>query len=258
MGGAKPRYICWDLDETLGCFRPPEDTAGPSRRGLTRGISTLLEERMEAGCRHVVTTAAEAAYAEASLEEFGIRGFFERVFDRHTVCDTRFNKHYLPVAEALGISGTDAPDRMIVVGNLAKDAPADSDIVFLYHPNAVRYDAGVISRTLSYLELFGPWRAAHEALAGAANPHVLANLTETYESERLILDIDGIYSLLEGKIGLLGCHCGISSVQNGSQSPLFDRSVRRMVYLSDIAEDYAADIQEISGLYPRLALAVNQ
>src|SRR5512135_1271442 len=172
MGGAASRVICWDLDETLGRFRPPEGNGPHRNRGLTRGIRTILEEHLDSGCRHVVTTAAEASYAATTLDEFGITRYFDGIFDRSIICDGRFNKSYLSVASRFGVPPEEAPDRIIVVGNLAKDAPADSDIVFLYHPNAIDYEAGVLNDTLRYMESFGSWKAAQEALALVSNPRI--------------------------------------------------------------------------------------
>src|SRR5512143_966874 len=257
MGGAKPRYICWDLDKTLGRFDPTDASGQSAKRGLTRGISTLLGDLQASGCRHVVTTAAELAYAENSLTEFGIRGCFDAVFDRSVICDARFNKHYLPVAGRLGLSTEEAVDRMIVIGNSMKDAPADSDIVFLYHPSAVDFDASPIRRTLDYLGSFGSWGAAQEALFTVRNPLVSMILTESYEAEKLLLDIAGPLSQLEQGISIMGCQCSISYLAHGASSEVFEREVRRIVSIYAVDARYSAEIEEAPRSDAGFALAVN-
>ena len=254
MGG-RTRYVCWDLDETLGRLRPPEGTGLQRKRGLTRGIGKVLEERLSSGCGNVLTTAAEASYAESSLSEYGLRGFFDHIFDRSVICDARFNKSYLNVARALGIHEDDAGDRIIVVGNLAKDGPADTDIPFLYHPSAVEYHAEVIAITLRYMHLFGSWRRAQEALANVQNPMLETVLTETYESERLILQLSGTLSRLDGGITLMGGRCGISFIENGTDLQVFERTVGRMIMVYQVDPALAAEVEDS---YPAMALAVNQ
>lgn len=251
MGGGK-RYICWDLDKTLGRFDAPE--AG--RRGLTRGIDVLLDDLLAQGFRHVVTTAAASEYAEGALAEFGIRGRFEAVFDRSVICDGRFNKHYLPVASRLGIGMEEAAERMIVIGNSMKDAPADSDIVFIYHPSATDFDAAVIRSTLGYLGSFPSWSAGQEALSSVSNPLVSFILTEAFETERLLLDIAGPLSSLEGGIFVMGCQCSISYVPNGGASEIFEREVRRVVSIHSVDARHASEVEGAS--QPVLALAANQ
>ncbi len=255
MGGGNNRYICWDLDKTLGRFDPQE--AG--KRGLTRGISVLLEELQGQGLRHVVTTAAASEYAEGALDEFGIRGRFDAVFDRSVICDNRFNKHYLPVASRLGIRQEEAAERIIVIGNSMKDAPADSDIVFIHHPSASYFDAAVIRSTLGYLGSFPSWTEAQEALFRVPNPLVSYILTEAFETEKLLLDIAGPLSALEGGISVMGCQCSISYVPNGAASEIFEREVRRLVSIYSIDAKHAAEVDDgPQQTDPGFALAVNQ
>jgi hypothetical protein len=169
--GGKARYICWDLDETLGSFRDY------GRMGLTRGIRPLLEGLSRAGIRHVVTTAAWREHAEYVLAAAGIRDFFDAVFAVDDICCNDYNKRYLPVAAHLGIPPAGAPDSILVIGNMAIDAPTDIDLAFIYHPHWSMYDASVLLSLLSQLRsLSGSWAEAHSMLSQSnALPLALGN-----------------------------------------------------------------------------------
>jgi hypothetical protein len=163
MRGARVgRYICWDLDETTGSFRDYR------RMGLTRGLKPLLEGLSNLGIRHVITTAAWKEHAEYVLWQAGIRGLYEGIFDIHELCDPKdpdYNKFYSPVAARFGIRPEDAPDRMLVVGNMSHDAPADLDLTFLYNPQGSEYDATVYLKIITRLMAFSDsWASAHDSM----------------------------------------------------------------------------------------------
>lgn len=159
MRNGRGRIISWDLDETLGDFRD----YGNMR--LTRGIKPLLEDLRGQGFRHVVATAAMREHAEYVLSAFGLRGLFDAVFSREDICDAEYNKHYSPIIRALAIPAEEAPGRILAVGNFRRDAPADMDIVFLYHPLASCYSASVHRSIISSLAaLSDSWSGAHSTL----------------------------------------------------------------------------------------------
>lgn len=153
------RFICWDLDETTGSFRDYQ------KMGLTRGMEPLLEGLKSLGMRHVITTAAWREHAEFVLAQAGIRGIYEEIFDVHQICDKDYNKYYMKVAERLGISPEEAPGRILVVGNMVRDAPADLDLTFLYHPEGSTFDANVYMKIIARLMLLSDsWAEAHTLL----------------------------------------------------------------------------------------------
>jgi hypothetical protein len=145
---ARPqKVICWDLDETIGSFRDYSDMR------LTRGIRPLIEELSRDGIRNVITTAALKEHAEFVLDYFSLGSLFSGIFDRDAICDQNYNKSYGKVAEALGIGKADAEHRMIVIGNMMRDSPADLDLVFFYHPLGFHYDSFLTQRMLSLLSI---------------------------------------------------------------------------------------------------------
>ncbi len=158
-GRAAGRYICWDLDETTGSFRDYR------RMGLTRGLKPLLEGLSGLGIKHVITTAAWKEHAEYVLWQAGVRGLYDAIFDVHQICDQDYNKYYGPVAASLGIRPDEAPDRLLVVGNMSRDAPADLDLTFLYNPQGSVNDATVYLKIITRLMAFSDsWASAHEAM----------------------------------------------------------------------------------------------
>ncbi|MCI0503125.1 hypothetical protein L0Y65_00265 [Candidatus Micrarchaeota archaeon] len=168
LRGGKGRVICWDLDETTGSFRDY------GRMRLTRGIKPLLEGLGGLGIRHVITTAASREHAETALGNFGVMGLYERIFDASEICDSVYNKYYAPVASFLGMGHQDAADRILVVGNLPRDAPADLDLTFLYHPEGSEFDAAVYMKIIGRLmHLSDSWAEAHALMAGQ-NTHSIA------------------------------------------------------------------------------------
>lgn len=162
------RYICWDLDETIGCLRPKEANLHipglPKERGLTRGIKGLLEGLRGQGYVNVITTAAPPGYAEDVLGKYGLGGHFSHIFDSSILLNGGLRKRYLPVALELGIRPYEAQDRMLVIGNTDRDGPEDLDLVFILHPMAIRYHASVVGTVISALGRHGSWWWGYEAL----------------------------------------------------------------------------------------------
>jgi len=128
--------VCWDLDETLGYFRPhefawagqPKPAAMPPPR-LKPGIAALLESLGE--FTHVVTTAALREYARDVLRAHDLLRHFAAVFGRE---DGMWPKDYGVVAKYFGIA--DLPRHMLIIGDDASDADCQArPIVFIYDPH---------------------------------------------------------------------------------------------------------------------------
>ena len=131
--------ICWDLDETIGYFRPlageimreleaaqrgfwgkllhrltgpakAEDGA-PALR-LREGIDAALSRLGEAGFVQVVTTGSFEVYANRALERTGLRHHFAEVYGRERVWEGR-GKVYASVLGDFEVE----PDRVVIVGD---------------------------------------------------------------------------------------------------------------------------------------------
>jgi hypothetical protein len=140
----KPVYLGWDLDETIGSFRP-----GSAMKAVA-GVRPLIEGLRSRGCRHVLTTGADEGYGRAGLERAGVADLFERVFGAaHLPCSP--SKCYRGVVTALGMGLSEAQDRMIIVGNSEIDIPSDIDLVTVLHPSALESGARVLGLMLSEL-----------------------------------------------------------------------------------------------------------
>jgi hypothetical protein len=136
-------------------------------------MEPLIEGLARLGMRQVITTAAWGEHAEFVLTHAGLRGFYEGIFDVHQICDKDYNKYYMKVAERFGISPEDAPDRILVVGNMARDAPADLDLTFLHHPEGSTYDASVYMKIIArLLRLSDSWAEAHTLLEEQNSHHL--------------------------------------------------------------------------------------
>ncbi len=163
--GSCRRYICWDLDETLGAFR---DYSNLSRRN---GMKPLLEDLRGLGIGHVVTTAACREHAEYVLAACGIRHLFERIFPYTEICDRDYNKFYLPVASSLKIPASEEADRMLVMGDMWRDAPSDSGLTFFFQTYDHSFSSAIYREVITALmNESDSWADAHSRLQ-ARNTH---------------------------------------------------------------------------------------
>ena len=165
------RVICWDLDDT--CIG---ERGKSGKIQLTRGLMPQLEGLRRLGCRHVLTTAAIKSYAELMLRVFNVSRLFDKVFARNDICPRAsvedYNKHYGVVATDLGFSDSEAQHNILVLGNLARDAPTDMDLVFLLHPFGNSSHAAVFGRILATLiDRSDSWSDACESLISGCNGH---------------------------------------------------------------------------------------
>lgn len=213
------RIVCWDLDETLGCFRPAEANRFmrhlPEKRGVVPGMKPLLEDLSSDGCVNVVTTGAPAGYAEAALDKYGLSGYFESVFDYSIVCPGNGFKRYRPVAERFGISESEIPDRIIAIGNEDRDIPKDLPVVFVYHPMSMKFDASPLRMVLEALGREGSWRRGFRSLDTIGGERID---TECFDGSRLRI------SDVELAAGRLLAH------------PVFDISLDSMVLILSASE----------------------
>jgi len=152
--------ICWDLDETLGYFRPiageimaeleaeergffgrllakfssrPPEPEGPPLR-LREGIEEALVRLEEAGFVQVVTTGSFELYANRGLERCGLRKHFAEVYGRERVWEGR-GKVYAKVLEDFSVS----PERVVIVGDsFERDRSSDHPgIVMICQPEGL-------------------------------------------------------------------------------------------------------------------------
>lgn len=174
--------ICWDLDETLGYFRPlageimaefeaaqrglfgrllhlfkpspPPEEVPPLR--LREGIEAALTRLGEAGFVQVVTTGSFELYANRGLERTGLRHHFAEVYGRERVWEGR-GKVYAKVLEDFGV----APEQVVIVGDsFERDRSSDyPGIVLICQPDGLDQPAAPLPpviEALSSEEGFAP------------------------------------------------------------------------------------------------------
>lgn len=116
------RIALWDLDKTLGTFDSLEQ--GRTDIQLRPGIKQILEDNQQKGIINVITTNATREYAEQALLLAEIKKYFELVFSREVVM-AYAGKKYQDILTIYGISGDEAKDKVIVIGDTPRDRPVD-------------------------------------------------------------------------------------------------------------------------------------
>ena len=174
------RVIAWDLDETLGNFRPigyemmgKEMPSFIEPTSIRYGISDLLSELSEAGYRHYVTTSGTGEYAWGALTQTGLIKNFTEVFGREAVSNPYGGKLYRPVIESENMTDDEARSNMIVVGDAPGDIPADVEgLVFVRQDAGHKYDALVVREILvTLLEAGkGSFKTGFEKLYASTTP----------------------------------------------------------------------------------------
>lgn len=179
MNGQR-RGIGWDLDHTLVGIRPtspdrfaPVPLAGAAfAMELRPGAAQALGRLSARGYTQYITTGATREYAERALQSTGIARHFAGIFSGEEI-DVGLGKCYRPLAWALDLSDDEARKRMIVVGDVVYDQPADIDgLVFIQQPDGFRHDAGIIADIICLLEETG----AGDMSAGFATLYSAARL----------------------------------------------------------------------------------
>ncbi len=182
-----PHLICWDMDETLGWFRPVADVLVNelSRSRLRRaietffgattpppiqvreGIADVLRQLRERGFRQVVTTGGFREYAERSLSDAGLAGHFDGVFARDAIWDG-WGKRYQPVLDRFGAT----PDRTVIIGDdWKKDRGVDHPAILLVcQPEGWRKPASLLTPLLEGLAESGSFAAGFERLVATSTP----------------------------------------------------------------------------------------
>lgn len=196
--------ICWDLDETLGYFRPiaeemierfKEEQRGfagrlgdriaglfgkqaqeenPAGEVVVReGIGDVLRALKAEGFRQVVTTGSFEEYGRLGLEKVGLLDVFEDVFGRERVWDGH-GKIYQPVIDKYGVD----PDQLLIVGDSFKrDRSSDHHgVVLICQPEGLSEPAApllTVIRALAASETFG---AGFERLLATAQTRQLSKV----------------------------------------------------------------------------------
>lgn len=147
------RGICWDLDHTLVGVFP---ALGRANELVVRpGIAATLEQLARRGYRHYVTTGGTRAYAERVLAATGLRQRFTGIFEGAEI-DAGAGKRYRPVARSLGLTDAESSQRLIAIGDLVYDQPADiGGMVFIHQPNGFRTESSVVEGVIGMLEQAG-------------------------------------------------------------------------------------------------------
>ncbi|MEZ4454605.1 MAG: hypothetical protein R3B09_34455 [Nannocystaceae bacterium] len=179
LSGLAGRVVCWDLDRTLGVFRPlGRDRAGPRAPGPEVGlrphVREVIEALDEAGAIQVITTASTPDHAERALRRSGVRGRFRRIYTGDDLIPIygQPTKDYALVANDFGLFGPEVGARMIVVGDtLTLDLPCNGP-VFVWERGGANVSARVTLWILSTLAAAGggDFLAGYRALNHAGGP----------------------------------------------------------------------------------------
>lgn len=154
------KAIGWDLHQTLVGFSPTaHDRFAPLAQAdrtlaleLRPQMAQTLARLRDWGYRHYITSAATHEHIEAVLQATGIRDAITGIFSGLEV-DVGLGKLYRPMAQTLGLSDAEATQRMLVVGDLIYDQPADIDgLVFIQQPDGARHDAATVAGVILQLD----------------------------------------------------------------------------------------------------------
>lgn len=195
--------ICWDLDETLGWFRPCAeellDRLAEQQRGwLARtlgklrpaavseerppvivrpGIGDALARLGAAGFTQVVTTGSFRDYALIGLEKTGLREHFAEVFGREEVWDGH-GKRY---AEVLARFGVEPQQALIVGDSYRRDRDADHlPIAMIVQPEGHEEPAGLLPPLIEAMSE-PDFARGFARLAAQARPSGLGRVVELAE-----------------------------------------------------------------------------
>ncbi|MBI5127639.1 HAD family hydrolase [Candidatus Roizmanbacteria bacterium] len=132
--------VCFDFHHTLvdyeGHLRP--------------GTIDLFKNLQKSGMAIILTTTGGKQHLQDVMSATGIRSYFANVFEGSET-NVGSGKMYGPAAAALGLSSKEAPHKMIAIGDLLDDQPADLPIVFIHHPSGFRYDASLLDHLIQRL-----------------------------------------------------------------------------------------------------------
>jgi hypothetical protein len=161
MSTASAGVICWDFDHTLFGFQAADHATGASPFagfGVRRGIEQTLERLAELGYAHDITTGGSLDYVRRALAAVGasdLARHFTHIFPGDAI-SAGAGKCYQPAARAHGLADEDASARMIVIGDLSDDEPADlASVVLIRQPNGHRQDPRVVADLIVRLRAAG-------------------------------------------------------------------------------------------------------
>lgn len=184
--------ICWDMDETLGWFRPIGDVlvdeatrprwrrlmdgwlgrapAPPPPIRVREGIADVLRDLRRAGFAQAVTTGGLPDYARRALADAGLATLVDGVFARDVIWDG-WGKRYQPVLERFGVE----PERTIIVGDdWKKDRGSDHPgMVLVCQPDGWQQPASLLAPVIEGLAGGGSFSEGFERLFAAAAPGVV-------------------------------------------------------------------------------------
>lgn len=165
--------ICWDFDHTLFGYQgdsPPITQRGaqpaqssPSDAefrgfGSRPGIEATLQRLAQQQIVSDITTGASLALVTRALAATGATELLRhimRVFPGEEIT-VGASKYYQSVAQFHGLSPEVASARMLVVGDLHDDAPADlADVVLIRQPYGHLRDPRVVEAVIARLRVSG-------------------------------------------------------------------------------------------------------
>lgn len=132
--------VCFDLHHTL--LKPDFH--------LRPGTRELFEKLGNEGRRIILTTTGGGPHLQEIMRVTGLQGHFAQVFEGSQI-NVGMGKLYAPAAASLGLSAKEAPHKMIAIGDLLDDQPADIPIVFIQHPGGYRFDASLLYHVIHRL-----------------------------------------------------------------------------------------------------------
>jgi hypothetical protein len=157
--------ICWDFDHTLFGFQSTAPATVPAVRdplfagfGVRTGIEQTLERLGRQGYVSDITTGGSLEYVTRALEAAGAADLlrqFAHIFPRDAI-SVGTGKLYRPVAQAHGLSDEAASARVIVIGDLTDDEPADlAGVVLVRQPNGHLQNSRVVEDLITTVRAAG-------------------------------------------------------------------------------------------------------
>lgn len=153
--------ICWDFDHTLFGYQRTIRGTSPAPRygefagfGVRQGIEPVLARLARLLATNDITTSGSISYVTRALEATGASGILRsvaRIFPGSEIA-TGAGKLYQPVARFHGLALEETSSRMLVIGDLPDDAPADlARVVFIRQPNGHLHDPTVVEAVIGIL-----------------------------------------------------------------------------------------------------------
>jgi len=178
--------ICWDFDHTLFGYQgamqvTQRDPLNAEFRGFgpRPGIEATLQRLAQLHVVSCVTTGASLALVTRALAATGASGLLRhvtRIFPGDEIA-VGGSKYYQSVAQFHGLTPDETSARMLVVGDLHDDAPADlAGVVLIRQPNGHLRDPRVVEAVIGRLRAAG----ADDFLRGFRFLHQEAKRADTW------------------------------------------------------------------------------